>query len=112
MSTSLISLLQRDEPSPSDSPYGYLPVKWICILFIALYSCTSLVHIAQAIRYRYIIQFSTPQERLTRPSLFFSQDVAFTFNCGSMRHRRDHRMEWAPMDVVQSAARRSVLYGV
>lgn len=48
----LIPFLRRDEPSSSDSPYNYIPTKWICILFIGLFSCTSLVHIAQAVRYR------------------------------------------------------------
>jgi len=36
----------------SPTPYGYTPTTWICILFVALYSLTSIVHLAQAIRSR------------------------------------------------------------
>jgi len=32
------------------TPYGYTPTTWICILFVVLYSITSLVHLGQAIR--------------------------------------------------------------
>jgi hypothetical protein len=54
---SSISVLRRDERSSSDSPHGYIPTEWICILFIVLFSCTSLLHTVQAIRYRCIIPY-------------------------------------------------------
>ena len=38
--------------SQLSTPYGYTPTTWICILFVALYSLTTLVHLAQAIRSR------------------------------------------------------------
>ncbi|KZV75700.1 RTA1-like protein [Peniophora sp. CONT] len=34
------------------SPYGYRPTEWICILFVVLYSVTTILHIGQATRYR------------------------------------------------------------
>ena len=34
------------------TPYGYTPTMWICILFVVLYGITSVVHFAQALRYR------------------------------------------------------------
>ena len=71
MSTPLIPFLRRDEPSSRDSPYGYLPAKWVCVLFIALFSCTSLVHIAQAVRYRCTISFSMLREGPTQTPIFF-----------------------------------------
>jgi hypothetical protein len=107
-----LSFLRRDEPSASDSPYNYLPTQWICILFIALFSCTSLVHIVQAIRYRCIIPFPTSWLMHAEAWVLVSQDVAFDRNCGTLRHRRGHWMEWTHMDVVQSAASRGILYGV
>jgi hypothetical protein len=33
----------------SSSPYGYTPTTWTCILFVVLYSLTTLAHLAQAI---------------------------------------------------------------
>ncbi|KAG8949405.1 hypothetical protein FRC04_008640 [Tulasnella sp. 424] len=35
-----------------DSPYGYIPTLWICVLFVVLYSLTSAAHLAQATYYR------------------------------------------------------------
>ncbi|KAG9023182.1 hypothetical protein FS837_005916, partial [Tulasnella sp. UAMH 9824] len=35
-----------------DSPYGYIPTRWICVLFVALFSLTSAVHLGQAAYYR------------------------------------------------------------
>lgn len=32
------------------TPYGYTPTTWICVLFVVLYSLTTLVHLAQATR--------------------------------------------------------------
>ncbi|TFY79769.1 hypothetical protein EWM64_g4240 [Hericium alpestre] len=31
-----------------DSPYNYVPTEWICALFVALYSVTTILHIAEA----------------------------------------------------------------
>ncbi|KIO22638.1 hypothetical protein M407DRAFT_27826 [Tulasnella calospora MUT 4182] len=35
-----------------DSPYGYIPTLWICVLFVVLYSLTSAAHLGQATYYR------------------------------------------------------------
>jgi len=35
-----------------DSPFNYVPTEWVCILFIALFSISTTLHIAQAVRYR------------------------------------------------------------
>ncbi|KIO22639.1 hypothetical protein M407DRAFT_79016 [Tulasnella calospora MUT 4182] len=35
-----------------DSPYGYIPTFWICVLFVVLFSLTSATHLGQAIYYR------------------------------------------------------------
>jgi len=35
-----------------DSPYNYVPTEWVCILFIALFSISTTLHIAQAVRSR------------------------------------------------------------
>ncbi|TCD70330.1 hypothetical protein EIP91_003959 [Steccherinum ochraceum] len=40
---------------PSDAPfnpYGYVPTEWICALFVALFSLSTLIHFGQAIRSR------------------------------------------------------------
>ncbi|KAF7345895.1 putative RTA1-like protein [Mycena venus] len=34
------------------SPYGYTPTEYICILFVALFGISTLLHIGQAIHYR------------------------------------------------------------
>ncbi|TFY57325.1 hypothetical protein EVJ58_g7088 [Rhodofomes roseus] len=34
------------------NPYGYVPTEWICILFIVLFSVSTLLHAIQATRYR------------------------------------------------------------
>jgi len=36
----------------TDSPFGFVPTLWVCILFLCLFSLLSVVHLAQAIRYR------------------------------------------------------------
>ncbi|KAG8890011.1 hypothetical protein FRB98_001446 [Tulasnella sp. 332] len=33
----------------TDSPFGYVPTLWVCILFVALFSLTGLVHLYQSI---------------------------------------------------------------
>ncbi|KIO22641.1 hypothetical protein M407DRAFT_116512 [Tulasnella calospora MUT 4182] len=35
-----------------DSPYGYIPTLWICVLFVVLFSLTSAAHLGQATYYR------------------------------------------------------------
>ncbi|TBU31275.1 RTA1-domain-containing protein [Dichomitus squalens] len=35
-----------------NNPYGYVPTKWICILFIVLFSVSTIIHLVQAIRSR------------------------------------------------------------
>ncbi|KAJ6470947.1 RTA1-domain-containing protein [Mycena sanguinolenta] len=34
------------------SPYGYTPTEYICILFVALFACSTILHIGQATHYR------------------------------------------------------------
>ncbi|KAJ7927741.1 hypothetical protein B0H13DRAFT_2312136 [Mycena leptocephala] len=34
------------------SPYGYTPTEYVCMLFVALFSFSTLLHIGQAIHYR------------------------------------------------------------
>ncbi|KAG1729970.1 RTA1 like protein-domain-containing protein [Suillus paluster] len=36
----------------SDSPYNYTPTKWICVIFVMLYSISTVLHLVQAIKYR------------------------------------------------------------
>ncbi|KDQ58307.1 hypothetical protein JAAARDRAFT_128618 [Jaapia argillacea MUCL 33604] len=37
---------------PLRNPYNYIPTEWICVLFVILFSLSTLIHIAQATRYR------------------------------------------------------------
>ncbi|EMD32393.1 hypothetical protein CERSUDRAFT_88029 [Gelatoporia subvermispora B] len=34
------------------SPYNYVPIEWIAILYVVLFSITTLIHFGQAIRYK------------------------------------------------------------
>jgi len=36
----------------SIGPYHYVPTEWICALFVALYSISTLLHLGQSIKYR------------------------------------------------------------
>ncbi|KAG9027896.1 hypothetical protein FRB95_007094 [Tulasnella sp. JGI-2019a] len=45
LDTSLLNL--RD-----DSPFGFRPTLWVCILFVCLFALTGTAHLAQTIRYR------------------------------------------------------------
>jgi hypothetical protein len=38
--------------APHSTLYGYVPTTWVCGLFIALFALSTLIHIAQATRYR------------------------------------------------------------
>jgi len=38
--------------SDDNNPYGYVPTEWICALFVALYSLTTIIHLGQTVRYR------------------------------------------------------------
>ena len=38
----------NESTSQVHTPYGYTPTTWICILFVVLYSLTTLVRLAQA----------------------------------------------------------------
>ncbi|KAF8653263.1 hypothetical protein AX16_004059 [Volvariella volvacea WC 439] len=42
-----------------ESPYGYTPTRWICILFLVLFGLSTLLHTGQAIRYRTWFMFLT-----------------------------------------------------
>ncbi|WVQ79504.1 hypothetical protein IAT38_001603 [Cryptococcus sp. DSM 104549] len=41
------------------SSYGYIPTAWVCIAFTAAFSVIGVVHILQAIRYKYWIVFAS-----------------------------------------------------
>ncbi|KAI0674035.1 RTA1-domain-containing protein [Trametes maxima] len=41
------ALAARASEHSKDSPYGYVPTEWICILFIALFAITTLIHFGQ-----------------------------------------------------------------
>ncbi|KAJ7615912.1 RTA1-like protein [Roridomyces roridus] len=45
MPTELIQTLRMN-------PYGYLPTKYVCILFVVLFAISTVIHLGQAIRYR------------------------------------------------------------
>ncbi|TFK65841.1 RTA1-domain-containing protein [Pluteus cervinus] len=52
-----VSVLARhhdanDDPNGHDTPYGYTPDASICILFLALYSLSTVIHTGQATYYR------------------------------------------------------------
>jgi hypothetical protein len=34
------------------SPYGYIPTRWIAIMFIALFAVSTVLHTGQAVKYR------------------------------------------------------------
>lgn len=36
----------------SVGPYHYVPTEWICILFLVLYSISTVLHLGQAVKYR------------------------------------------------------------
>ncbi|KAG9009800.1 hypothetical protein FRB94_013586 [Tulasnella sp. JGI-2019a] len=36
----------------TDTAFGYVPTLWVCIVFVALFSFTGLVHLYQSFRYR------------------------------------------------------------
>lgn len=38
--------------NPHQTLYGYIPTLWVCALFIALFGLSTLIHIAQAAKYR------------------------------------------------------------
>ncbi|GBE84478.1 RTA1-domain-containing protein [Sparassis latifolia] len=47
-----MDLAVRAPIAPKRSRYGYTPTEWVCILYIVLFSITTLLHFAQALRYR------------------------------------------------------------
>ncbi|KAI1787360.1 RTA1-domain-containing protein [Ganoderma leucocontextum] len=62
MSTTTTSTLSSSVPSASPTqqpvparhhnPYGYVPTEWICILFVALFAASTVIHTAQAVHSR------------------------------------------------------------
>lgn len=44
--------LAKKLPGHHQSFYGYIPTKWICILFLVLYALSSAAHLGQALWYR------------------------------------------------------------
>ncbi|KAK8861618.1 hypothetical protein IAR55_002441 [Kwoniella newhampshirensis] len=50
--------MARENYDP-ESPYGYTPTAWVCILFIVLFSVSGAIHIGQAIWFKYWVIFPT-----------------------------------------------------
>ncbi|KAJ6517097.1 RTA1 like protein-domain-containing protein [Mycena vulgaris] len=48
---SLLHLLLEARIEPFN-PYHYVPTKWICLTFLALFTISTVLHLGQAIRYR------------------------------------------------------------
>ncbi|KAH9949747.1 RTA1 like protein-domain-containing protein [Amylocystis lapponica] len=46
--------------SQHKSGYGYIPTEWICILFIVLFSVSSILHAGQAVKWRIWWLLATP----------------------------------------------------
>ncbi|TFK31493.1 RTA1-domain-containing protein [Crucibulum laeve] len=49
---SLFSLISRANSAHKDTPYGYVPTQWITILFLVLFSISTLAHTGQLIYFR------------------------------------------------------------
>ncbi|KDQ58324.1 hypothetical protein JAAARDRAFT_176226 [Jaapia argillacea MUCL 33604] len=52
MSSTTSSAAAQSSTHPPHNPYNYVPTEWICILFVVLFSVSTLLHILQATRYR------------------------------------------------------------
>lgn len=51
--TALGSVLATDHQPPNGvGPYNYVPTKWICILFLVLYSISTILHLGQALKFK------------------------------------------------------------
>ncbi|KAI0255331.1 RTA1 like protein-domain-containing protein [Lactifluus subvellereus] len=48
----VMSPLGKVLTSSNDFPYNYVPTKWVCAMFIAFFSLSSIIHVVQAIRSR------------------------------------------------------------
>ncbi|KAJ3488235.1 hypothetical protein NLI96_g2983 [Meripilus lineatus] len=50
--TTLTTILRIRDSSSDTGLYGYIPTEWICILFIALFGFSTIVHLIQALYYQ------------------------------------------------------------
>jgi hypothetical protein len=41
-----------DSTDQDSSPYGYTPTLYVCVLYVVLFSVTTLLHVGQAARWR------------------------------------------------------------
>ncbi|KAI0255352.1 RTA1-like protein [Lactifluus subvellereus] len=48
----LCAVMNKILTSSDDLPYNYVPTMWVCAMFIALFSLSSIIHVVQAIRFR------------------------------------------------------------
>lgn len=49
----LTSVFATKGRPPNDvGPYSYVPTEWICILFLVLYSISTILHLGQALKFR------------------------------------------------------------
>ncbi|KDQ63571.1 hypothetical protein JAAARDRAFT_29591 [Jaapia argillacea MUCL 33604] len=51
MSSTIAAAVATPSHHPRN-PYNYVPTEWICVLFLVLFSIATILHIAQATRYR------------------------------------------------------------
>lgn len=49
-----MTVLATDQTPPGHTvgPYNYVPTEWICILFLVLYSISTILHLGQALKFR------------------------------------------------------------
>lgn len=48
----LTSVSTFTHPPNDVGPYSYVPTEWICILFLVLYSISTILHLGQALKFR------------------------------------------------------------
>ncbi|KAF8662698.1 hypothetical protein AX16_001140 [Volvariella volvacea WC 439] len=59
MSTFVQHQTRQELPPEEISPYGYVPTQWICVLFLILFSLSTLIHGGQGLRYKTWFIFPT-----------------------------------------------------
>ncbi|KAG1773262.1 RTA1 like protein-domain-containing protein [Suillus placidus] len=48
----VISSVFYTSQQASESPYNYVPTKWICVSFVVLYCISTVIHMDQALKYK------------------------------------------------------------
>ena len=89
------------------SPYGYIPVKAVAILFIALFVTSTGACTIAPTRNR----FDLPRSAALGPGRLL-QTVVSHSDGGDLRYRRDNRLEWPAMVFDQCSQRRRLLDAV